>query len=84
MAETSFRLIYPNESKLIFCRLNKWIEYIMNLQKEKNSQLLNPYSRRTFHNHKNQLITNGTDITFKARVYHVKRPTLIQTSVVSS
>lgn len=35
MAETRFRLIYPNEGELVFCRLNKWIEYIVNLKKKK-------------------------------------------------
>lgn len=37
MAETRFRLIYPNEGELLFCRLNKWIEYIVNLKKKKGA-----------------------------------------------
>lgn len=37
MAETRFRLIYPNEGELVFCRLNKRIEYIVNLKKKKGA-----------------------------------------------
>lgn len=31
MAKTCFRLVYPNEGELVFRRLNKWIENIVNL-----------------------------------------------------
>lgn len=31
MAKPCFGLVYPNEGELVFCRLNEWIENVVNL-----------------------------------------------------
>lgn len=72
MAETRFRLIYPNEGELVFCRLNKWIEYIVNLKKKKTRS-------RPSGNQQRGQVHHRPEIPLKYRIV-----TLIQTSVVSS